>query len=227
MNMTKNTMSIITTKSGTKVYVVGMHRDQKLRDVIGDRFVNYYNRNFTIKEQRQIGNIYYDMYNKDHTNTQVPYCSNDWVACTGTFTGEDLKKLNPFHKKMVDMYFKSVVRDDESTITHEIIHAKKFMLGLKDNQHNERKIDFEAVGRISRKGIKDMQHGYYFHPTGNTSLAKKKDISIKKKGTIAKQGIIDDRILLTGSVNHSIIGKPIEKKVNKLFRKSFFFKKIF
>jgi hypothetical protein len=156
-----------------------------------------------------------------HPNT----INKDWLACTGTFTGEDAKRLNPLHKKMVDMYFRPGRRDDESAVTHELIHAKKFMMGVK--RHNEHKIDFEMVGRISERGIKNMHSGYYFHEEGNPHLAKKKELSLKEKGDIAKQGVFDDRILLTGSIKKSIKGKPAETKVDKTFRKSFFFKKKF
>jgi hypothetical protein len=81
------------------------------------------------------------------------------------------------------------------------------------------------VGRISQKGIKDMHHGYYFSPEGNPHLKRKRGISLKEKGEIAKQGVFDDRELLTGSLEKHMIGKPVEKKVHRKFPKSFFFKR--
>jgi hypothetical protein len=101
-----------------------------------------------------------------------------------------------------------------------------FLEGIKGRDQNERKIDFEAVGRVSEKGIHNIKHGYYFSPEGNRFLRSKKGISLAKKGEIAKQGAFDDRVLLTGSMDRQLIGKPIEDKANKLFRKSFFFKKV-
>ena len=50
-----NNLTIVTTKSGTKVYVKGKSNDKRLRDRIGDRFVNVFNQNFTVQEQKQIG----------------------------------------------------------------------------------------------------------------------------------------------------------------------------
>lgn len=224
--MKKNNTTVVTTKSGTLVYVVGKYSDKPLRDKVGDQFVNYFNKNFTVKEQKQIGNIFYDLYNKDHFTMQHPNTINkEWLACTGTFTGKDAVKFNPLHKKMVDMYFRPHVRNDESAVTHELIHAKKFMTGIKN--HNERKIDFEMVGRISEKGIDNIEHGYYFHPEGNPYLAKRKGLTLKKKGEIGKKGVYADRILLTGSKKKSLIGDPIVKEVDKKFKKSFFFKRTF
>lgn len=228
--MKKNNMSVITTKSGTKVYVVGTFKDKLLRDKIGDEFVNYFNRDFTIAEQKEIGNIYYDVYNRNNSLKQIPRPKMnraEWIAQTGTFTGDDAKKLNPGYPKMVDVSFKAEARDDEGAVTHELIHAKKFMGGIPGTRHNERKIDFEMVGRISPKGIHNLENGYYFSPEGNAALRSKRGITLQQKGEIAKRGVIDDRLLLTGSVRKQMIGKPIAERSNKLFRKSFFLKKKF
>lgn len=221
--------TVVTTKSGTKVYVVGTYKDKRLRDRVGDRFVNVYNRNFTEREQRQVGNIYYDIYNRDNTaqTTPQPMKNDNRIAQTGTFCGPDARRLNPHRRKMVDTYFAPDVRHDEHTITHEMIHALKFMRGIKGRKHNERKVDFEAVGRLSYHGVRTTNHGYYFSPEGNPFLAKKRGMSLIRKGQIAQQGIFADRLLLTGSMNRSMKGKPIERRVNKMFRKSFFFKRSF
>jgi hypothetical protein len=224
----KENTTVVTTKSGTKVYVVGNYYDEKLRDRAGDIFVNYLNRNFTESEQKRIGNIYYDFLNEKHNTTQTPRAKvskKGWLAQTGTFTGKDARELNPRHEKMVDVTFQPDIRNDESIISHEMIHAKKFMEGIKGNHQNERKIDFEMVGRISHKGIEDIHHGYYFSPEGNPSLKRKRGITLEKKGEIAKQGVFDDRRLLTGSLEKHMIGKPVEKRVHKKFPESFFFKK--
>jgi hypothetical protein len=221
--------TIFSTKSGTKVYVVGNNKDKRLRERVGEYFIKYFNRNFTINEQEQIGNIFYDTYNRYHNMVQNPPVridNKDWIAQTGTFSGPEAKQLNPRHKKMVDITFLPEAHDDETAITHEMIHARKFMRGVKGRFHNERQIDFEMIGRISQKGVKSIQNGYYFSPAGNPYLAQKQGVSLEKKGEIAKDGVMEDRRLLTGSVTKSVIGKPIEKKSNRLFRKSFFFKRV-
>jgi hypothetical protein len=224
----KRNTTVLTTKSGTKVYVVGNYTDQEQRDREGDKFVNYYNNDFTEIEQQRIGNIYYDFLNEKHNTTQYPEAkprNKHWLAQTGTFTGKDAQKLNPRHEKMVDITFLPEVRNDESVIAHELIHAKKFMEGIKGHHQNERKIDFEMVGRITHHGIENIEHGYYFSPEGNPYLKRKKGISLKKKGEIAKQGVYDDRELLTGSLEKHMIGKPVEKKVHRKYPESFFFKR--
>lgn len=216
-------MTMITsqkTKSGTTVFVVGGARQERIKAM--DYLLKYYNRNFTIAEQKTIGNIYYDLLagtSKDSAGRTI--------AETGTFVGEMAKKMNPTKKKMVDLYVAKDGRNSEHTITHELIHAKKFMSGITGDKHDERKIDFEAVGRVSRSGLeyKNM-HGYYFSPLGNKALAKKK-MSNTEKGEVAYKGVLDDRKLLTGSLNTSIIGVKAEKTANKLFSKSFFNKKKF
>lgn len=218
----------IKTKSGTEVYVVGTTAkgNRAVRVKAGDKFVDVYNRNFTEKEQRQIGNILYDLYDKHRDSSGgIP---KGWLAATGTFTGKTARRLNPHHKKMVDVNFAPDGRQDESCITHELIHAKKFMLGIKGNQHNERKVDFEAVGRISRHGVITKHQGYYFAgKEGNPHLARKKGMRLKEKVRISKEGVYADRRLLTGSLSNSIIGKTAERKVNNLFPRSFFFKRKF
>jgi hypothetical protein len=223
----RNNTTTFTTKSGTKVYVVGDYVDQPVRDRAGNKFVAYFNRDFTIAEQRQIGNIYYDLYDKYHnTCPHDNMKKNNWVGKTSTFVGKEVNELNPRRKKMVDVTFTPDARNDESAVTHEMIHAMKFMEGIPGKKHNERKIDFEMIGRISRDGIKNMQFGYYLSPKGNPYLAKKRGVTLEEKGRIAQEGLFEDRRLLTGSLSKRVIGKPIENKSDELFRKSFFFKKV-
>jgi hypothetical protein len=208
------------TKSGTTIFVVGGAKQERNKAL--DYLLKFYNHNFTIGEQKTIGNIYYDLLagtSKDSAGKHI--------AETGTFVGEMAKKMNPAKKKMVDLYVSKDGRTSEHTITHELLHAKKFMSGITGDKHNEREIDFEAVGRVSRSGLNyENMHGYYFSPSGNKTLAKKK-IPIVEKGKIAHAGVLDDRRLLTGSLNTSIIGINAENKAKKLFPKSFFNRKKF
>jgi len=204
------------TKSGTIIYARGGSREVRSRAI--DDFLKYYNRDFTIQEQRTIGNIWYDVQTgKKKITGRKP------IAETGTFVNKDIKTLNPGRKKMVDTTFAPDVRKDEPTIVHEMIHAKKFMQGIPGKRHNERKIDFEVIGRLSRSGLKDhMQHGhgYYYHPKGNRALAELQ-ISNQEKQKIASKGVLHDRNLLTGSINKSITGKTAVSRAETLFRQSF------
>jgi hypothetical protein len=209
----------VKTKSGTTVYAQG--GDRRARDTALDKFLKFYNRDFTIVEQKIIGNIWYNYKTNSGKNLR-----GQRVAETGTFVGPDAKKFNPTKNKMVDVTFSKETRGNEYTVVHEMIHAKKFMQGIPGNKHNEKKIDFEAMGRVSKNGLKNIETGTYFHPSGNTALAKKK-IPNTAKGEIAQKEMIKDRKMLTGSANKSIIGKVAEKKSNKLFKKSFFNKKKF
>jgi hypothetical protein len=209
----------VKTKSGTIVYAQG--GDRRARDAALDKFLKFYNRDFTIAEQKIIGNIWYNY--KTHKGKNL---RGQTVAETSTFVGSDAKKFNPTKKKMVDVTFSKDTRGNEYTIVHEMIHAKKFMQGIPGNKHDEKKIDFEAMGRVSKNGLKNIETGTYLHPSGNKALAKMK-IPNTAKGEIARNEIIKDRKMLTGSVNKSVTGKVAERRANELYEKSFFNKKKF
>jgi hypothetical protein len=207
------------TKSGTIIYVHGGGKQERISAL--ENFLKYFNRNFTISEQKTIGNVWYDLTTGASKNSKGKI-----IAETGTFTGPDVKIFNPNKKKMVDLYVAKDGRKSEYTITHEMIHAKKFMNGISGDKHNEKKIDFEAVARVSKNALHNKNmHGYYFDPSGNKALSKKK-LSNSEKGKIAQAGVMEDRKLLTGSVNKSIVGKTAETRVKKLYPKSFFNKKV-
>lgn len=211
----------VKTKSGTTVYAQGGSRPERSRAM--DQFLKFFNRDFTISEQKTIGNIWYDLKTgkKKNLHGQI-------IAETGTFVGPDAKKMNPTKKKMVDVHFANSkdVHGSESTVVHEMIHARMFMQGIPGKKHNEKKIDFEMVGRLSREGLKKHTHGYYFNPLGNPHLGKKK-IPNKEKLKIAEEGMVRDRRLLTGSLNTSIKGKVAEKRADRLFPESFLNQKKF
>jgi hypothetical protein len=231
------------TKSGTNVIVIGKtcskkgkkpkRSEDKILEKTGKQFVKIYDNNFTKQEQRQIGNIFYDFYNNKNTNAQISGKNKGRVgARTSYFAGERAEQLNPGYKKMIDMTFNHKALKDknkEISITHELIHAKKFMSGKPGSlwSHNEKKIEFETVGRVSEEGVLNYDHGYYWDPA-SVPLVKKADKekwSNAKYNNLVKQGIKEDRILLTGSLVRHMIGKPIEKQVKQKFQKSFFLKK--
>lgn len=231
------------TKSGTKVYVIGKtcqkkgkkHNlsEEKLWKKTGKQFVKVYNNNFTKQEQHQIGNIFYDFYNNKNTNAQISSKNKKQTgARTSYFVGDRAEQLNPGYNKMIDMTFnhkalKKLSR--ENMITHELIHAKKFMSGKPNSlwKHNEGETEFETVGRVSKEGILRFNYGYYHSPKACPLVkkAEKEKWSNTRFNNLVDQGIKDDRILLTGSLEKHMIGKPIEKQVKKKFPESFFFKK--
>jgi hypothetical protein len=209
----------VKTKSGTIVYAQG--GDRRARDIALDKFIKFYNRDFTISEQKIVGNVWYNYKTNKGKNLH-----GETVAEAGTFVGPDAKKFNPNKKKMVDVTFSKDMRGNEYSIVHEMIHAKKFMMGVPGNKHDERKIDFETMGRVSLNGFKNIETGTYLHPSGNSALAKMK-IPNTLKGLIAHKELNKDRIMLTGSLSNSLIGKIAERKAEELFPKSFFNRKKF
>jgi hypothetical protein len=231
------------TKSGTKVIVIGRRcpkkgkkpnrSEEKVMEKTGKQFVKVFYNNFTKNEQLQIGNIFYDFYNNKNTNAQISGKDKGKVgAKTSYFEGERAEQLNPGYKKMIDITFNHKALKNfnkETSITHELIHAKKFMSGKTGSlhHHNEKKTEFETVGRVSKKSVLNFDHGYYYDPktVPLVKKAEKEKWSNKKYNNLISNGIQQDRILLTGSLEKHMIGKPIEKQVKKKFPESFFFKK--
>lgn len=208
------------TESGNKVYVVGTSRknNKPVRVRVGKQFVKVYDKNFTAREQRMIGNLYYNI-------QEEPDQKRHFIADTGLSRSHEARRLNRGKGMMCEIRVAPDARDNEEIITHELIHAKTFMRHRSSDhsKHNERKIDYEAVGRVSPQGLFAMQHGYYFSTLGNQEIGKRKYKGRRNK--IVSRGILHDRLLLTGSIKKSLIGKPVEKRVNKTFKRSFFFKR--
>jgi hypothetical protein len=114
-------------------------------------------------------------------------------------------------------------KKDPGVIVHELIHAKLFMRGIHGSKQNEKKVDFETVGRLKKSGLMKKNSGYYYsRKEGNRNLPSRRD---PQRDKISFKGILHDRILLTGSVKKNIIGRPVEKRVDNRFRQSFFFKR--
>ncbi|MCK9593785.1 MAG: hypothetical protein M0Q91_17435 [Methanoregula sp.] len=215
-----NNATFIGTKSGTKVIVVGKatRADHKRRVKYGDKFVDVYNDHFTHREQRQIGNIQYSLNNdmKDPRNEG---------ECTYTDlkTKEDRKDWNPRHERITMINIRNNRKKDPATIVHELIHAKLFMRGIHGSKQNEKKVDFETVGRLKTSGLLKKDSGYYYsRKEGNRNLPNRRD---PQRDRISFRGMLHDRILLTGSIKKNIIGKPVERRVDNRFRQSFFFKR--
>jgi hypothetical protein len=211
--------TLITTKSGTKVIVVGSYqrRNRARRVKYGDKFVDVYNDNFTHKEQRRIGNVRYDLNNRMVNPVNIAEC--------GKSTSPNAKKLNPGHGGIAQIHIRDSKKKNETTIVHELIHAKSHFDNIPSSKQNEKKIDFETVGRVTRRGLMQNTSGYYWsRKYGNKHMPTYKKVGAERD-RISSRGIRHDRILLTGSLDNRLKGNPLNKRVNERFRQSFFFKK--
>lgn len=218
--------TIIFTKSGTKIYVAGRENDADKREAIGKQLVKYYDKNFTESEQRKIGNVFYDIHDQFHESMRKKEKNPKYpiAATSGTFSDNLSKHCNPRRKKTVDLWIDPKLRKDEHITTHELVHARQHMTGTKPRKDIEQKTDFEAVGRMSRHGVQNLSHGYYFAPNKNdTDIRNNDNLTRKQKiAAIRKRGVYHDRKLLTGSLSTRIMGKPLERKVSKEYKNSYF-----
>lgn len=215
------------TKSGTIIYLT----DNKVPIVEQKRalstFIKIYNNAFTIEEQKKIGNIIYH-YNKQGKQwsrvATLPKGTKDSEVHAGhtSFTDSNIvKKLNPGNKKMTLVAFSKDSYNNEPTVIHEIIHCRDEMIGKhKIGLKNEQQTDFETVGRVSKNGLKQQiktPHGYYIY---DKKIIKEKNFASRLEAT--KTAILQDRKLLTGSLNTNITGKVASTRAKNLFKKSFF-----
>jgi hypothetical protein len=221
----------IFTKSGKKIIVAGRKDDAEKRHLVGKQLVNYYDKNFTKLEQKQTGDIFYDIYDHFHNsirnkekNSKVKY---PIAAYSGTFSDDISKHCSPRQKRMVDLWIDPKLRNNEHIVTHELIHARQHMNHNKPHKDVEQKTEFEAVGRMSRHGVVNVRNGYYFAPNKNDKQIRNNDNLTKKQKitAIRELGIYHDRKLLTGSLSEKLIGKPLERRVSKQFKNSYFKRK--
>lgn len=241
------------TKSGTRVILAGNTNLTQEKKRALEYFIKVYNKSFTTDEQKLIGNVVYN-YDK-HSNNHL---EKDAYAATNFITSKStVQKLNPGKSKMGAVTFSKESFNDEFAIIHEMIHVKKTLQGVPYKKQltktNEKKQDFETIGRISSGGLKNrigglqkaielnkqgkknirpipIPAGYYFdNNVSNQSLIKsipKKDQRKTLKLEEAQlNGMLQDRKLLTGSLNTNIIGKVASSRAEKLYPQSFFNKK--
>lgn len=203
------------TKAHQEVMAMG-GKDEKSREVAIKDLRKVYDRNFTADEQKQIGNILISLDDK-------PLKNLDAHAGKRVIGTEPKKGLALNHGRY---YITEIAyhpgRNTEGTLTHELIHARKF--GIKKEKHNEKKIDFERVGRVSEQSIKrDFQGSYNDDKNINVKFAK--SVPVKKRIEVIKETMANDKRLLVGSVNKSGKGKRFVEKVERLYPKSAFFQK--
>jgi hypothetical protein len=220
----------IFTKSGKKIIVAGKKDDTEKRHLVGKQLVNYYDKNFTVAEQQQIGNVFYDIYDKFHESIRKRDRNNKQpiIATSGTFSDDISKHCSPHQKKMVDLWIDPKFRNNEHIITHELIHARQHMNHNKPHKDIEQRTEFETVGRMSRHGVVNVRNGYYFAPNKNDKQIRNNDnLTRKQKITaIREKGVYHDRRLLTGSLSEKLIGKPLERRVSRQYKNSYFKRRI-
>ncbi|MFA6258258.1 MAG: hypothetical protein WCX79_01000 [Candidatus Paceibacterota bacterium] len=217
-----------TTKSGTTIFVEGENEARRRRAL--QYFLKVYNNDFSTNEQKKNGNLVYRLTSK--------IVKRGFASASYAIPNQkEIKKYHIVGRKIFILSFTDQSSKMESVITHELVHTRKYANNKFGNiSHNERKIDFETVGRISKEGLKQDINtktpwtGTYYNVNnathkkthyGNPSLVKLK-LPFEQKVKIAAEGKIRDRKLLTGSINTNIVGKVASTRAEKLFPKSFF-----
>lgn len=222
-----------TTKSGTIIYVEGENATHRKRAL--QYFLKVYNNDFSKEEQKKNGNLLYKLKSK----IGIRHAAASATAAIPDKT--ERKKYQITGRMIFILTFTNESSKLESTITHELIHVRKYANNkFKRVDHNEGKIDFETVGRMSKEGLKQdissktPYNGVYYNIDnkvlkqthyGNECLAKLK-LPRKQKFEIAAKGKLNDRKLLTGSINTNIVGNTAVTRTEKLFPKSFLNQKI-
>lgn len=221
------------TKSGNIIYIEGetaVRRNRALK-----YFLKVYNNDFSKDEQKKNGNLLYKL--KSRVGIRHVAAS----AAAAIPATMDRIKYHISGRRIFILTFTEESSKMESTITHELVHVRKYANNkLAHKDHNEKKIDFETVGRISKEGLKQdissktPYNGVYYNVdnkilkqthSGNECLAKLK-LPFDKKIEIAGRGKLHDRKLLTGSINTNIVGNTAVMRAEKLFPKSFLNQKI-
>jgi len=182
-------MTIFKNKSNKNVYVGG---DKKGRKALGDKVKEVMRDSFS---QRELGkmNIYFDAH--------PPTLKNAVGSCTSYDYGTSPKKS-----------MRSVIRihegfADESTIVHEMIHARRAAMGdwVEDRDKEETETEFETVMRIKDPTFKTS--GYYQYLPGC--------MADKSKRTLAQ--IADKKI---SGKNKPLKGKYLQKNIQEWYNKS-------
>jgi len=219
-----------TTKSGNIIFVNGENESNRKRAL--QYFLKVYNNDFSTEEQKKNGNLIYNLKSSKSTH-------GGFAATTIAIPNKiERKKYHISKRRIIVLSFTDQSSKMEFPITHELVHTRRFSNNQTDvkKHHNEKRIDFETTGRITKEGIRQTISkktpwvGTYYNVDnknrkdishyGNEDLAKLK-LPEKQKLKIASDGIIRDRKLLTGSINTNIIGNTAVTRTEKLFPKSF------
>lgn len=241
------------TKSGTRVILAGDTKLTQEKKRALEHFIKVYNQSFTIDEQRIIGNVVYN-YDKSATNhlDKDAYAATNFITSKSVVQklnpGKSRMGAVTFSKESYNDDF-SIIHE----MIHVKKSMMGTPYNKQLTKSNEKKQDFETVARISKQGLKNhigglqktinlekrgknikkeipIPVGYYFdNNVSNQSLIRsipKKDQKKTLKLEEAQlNGLLQDRKLLTGSLNTNIVGKVASSRAEKLYPQSFFNKK--
>ena len=222
------------TKSGTIIYVQGSTEKYRKKALI--IFLKIYNNGFSTFEQKRAGNLIYYLKSNKQEKYRNGFASSGMVK--GSKSNELNIKYNTNRKVIPYVEFSTKSFNNEFAIIHELVHVRKDVVSGKINaKHDERKIDFETIGRISTLGLKKSINPktpnvgtYYIFKGGKThsgNVSARKGLHGHELLKLGKSGVIHDRKLLTGSINTNIVGTTAVTRTKKLFPKSFFNQKSF
>jgi hypothetical protein len=151
--------------------------------------------NFTQRERKEIGPVKINLSNN---------LGKSFAADTGRVRGVTDIRLGKGIRKP----------DLPQVITHELVHT------VRRAEHrgykSEKKTDLEVMGRLSPTGVKGARLGYYF----SEKLKFPPHTPLSKKISLVRKDIVADRRSLTGSVQKSMEGSVLQKRVDVAYKNS-------
>ena len=152
--------------------------------------------NFTPAERARLGAV--------TINLNPGALAKDLVADTGSRRGAtDIRLGRNIRANSLNQIF-----------THEFCHINRRRQG--EGFRNEKKIDLETIARLPASGVRNIRSGYYF----DEALKFKPGTSMNKKIELVRSQVRSDRRLVTGSVNRSMEGNILERRIDRLYKKS-------
>jgi hypothetical protein len=225
------------TKSGTIVYMDGGNLPEDISTY--NRFIRIYNNHFSSEEQRRIGPIHYILnrtrigYKGKVTGSGRPNTKTKVFAGAGYTDKEKINRITGI-KKILMVTFNEESSKNEYSIIHELIHLNKFAHGVDWRKQKEELVEFETIARVPRGSIISITaqnkvkekkgytgfnaRGYYY----STKIPCKQNMDANENWEYRKKRLLNDRKLLTGSIDHYLVGKEAEDRAKRLFNKSFF-----
>jgi hypothetical protein len=225
------------TKSGTIVYIEGDNSQDN--HIALTLFMRIYNNHFSSEEQRKIGHLHYSLhksrigYKGKVTGSGRPNTKTQVFAGSGYTDKEKINRLTGI-KKLLNVTFNEESSKDEHSIIHELIHLNKFAHGVSWGKQKEELVEFETIARVSSEGINAITtqnkvkkkngeigfdaRGYYY----SKKIPCKQHIDADEDWGYRKKRLLQDRKLLTGSIDNYLVGKEAEESAERLYHKSFF-----
>jgi hypothetical protein len=225
------------TKSGTIVYMDRGDPQDNIKAV--KRFISVYDKHFSSEEQRNIGPIHYVLnkkrigYKGKVTGSGRPNTKTEVFAGSGYTDKEKLNKVTGI-KKILSVIFNEESSKEDHSIIHEIIHLNKFANGIGWGKQKDERIEFETIARSPKESIITITtqnkvkkkngeigfdaRGYYY----SKKIPCKQQIDAEEDWEYRKKRLLQDRRLLTGSIDNYLVGKEAEERAERLYHKSFF-----